>query len=142
MPNIEHSIPIAAQAEAIYPLVGTASGFRQWWAEDVTESEGVASLGFFQRATIYRLRPAADQHPGHADWTCESGDEWGGTRIVFRLESRANGTLVRFTHGNWRAETEYFTACNTTWGELMYRLKAAAEGKPLGPLFLAGSLAY
>ena len=41
-----------------------------------------------------------------------------------------------FSHEGW-AETEYFTNCNTAWGELMYRLKAVAEGKSIGPLFLA-----
>jgi hypothetical protein len=37
---------------------------------------------------------------------------------------------------------DYFTSCNTTSGELIFRLKAAAEGKPRGPLFLAADLAY
>jgi len=36
----------------------------------------------------------------------------------------------------------YFISCNTTWGELMYRLKAAAEGKTVAPLFSATGLAY
>jgi len=33
-------------------------------------------------------------------------------------------------------------SCNTTWGELMYRLKTASEGKSREPLFLAGELSY
>jgi hypothetical protein len=61
---------------------------------------------------------------------------------VFELEPRNGKTLVRFTHAGWAAATEYFVSCNTTWGALMYRLKAAAEGKAPGPLFLANSLAY
>jgi hypothetical protein len=73
---------------------------------------------------------------------CETGDERSGTRIVFRLEGRGSGALLRFTHGGWRSETDYFVSCSTTWGELMYRLKATAEGRSRGPLFLAGSLAY
>jgi len=32
----------------------------------------------------------------------------------------------RLTHGGSRSETEYFMNCNTTWGELIYQLKAAA----------------
>ena len=84
-----------------------------------------------------------DRPPIDANWVCETGDEWNGTHIAFRLEGRASSrTLVRFTHGGWRSETDYFTSCNTTWGELMYRLKSAAEGKSRGPLFLAGDLAY
>ena len=142
MPDIHHSIQIVAKPETVYPLLATASGFGQWWAADVTESGGAVELGFFNRASIYRLRLVVGQPPVLADWGCETGDEWNGTHIVFRLESRASGALLRFSHAGWRSETEYFTSCNTTWGELMFRLKSAAEGKPRGPLFLAGDLAY
>jgi hypothetical protein len=67
---------------------------------------------------------------------------WGGTRIALRLEARAAGTVLRSTHEGWRSETDYFVSCNTTWGELMFRLKSAAEGKSRGPLFRAGDMAY
>ena len=142
MPDIRHAIQIAARPESIYPLTATAQGFAQWWAEDVTESQGVTELGFFRRTTIYRVRLIADQSPTHAEWRCESGDQWNGTRLAFELEARGESTLLRFAHVGWDSETEYFTCCNTTWGELMYRLKAKAEGKGIGPLFLVGALAY
>jgi uncharacterized protein YndB with AHSA1/START domain len=142
MPEIRHAIQIAATPEAIYPLIATARGFSQWWAADVTEQDGAVELGFFKRATVYRLRLAAEETPARAEWACETGDEWNGTRITFRLEARGATTLLNFSHAGWRSETDYFTACNTTWGELMYRLKATAEGKGRGPLFLAGDMAY
>jgi hypothetical protein len=140
--DIKHSVPIAAKAEAIYPLVATAKGFRQWWATDVTEPAGAVELGFFKRATVYRVKLKTDKAPAHAEWVCETGDEWNGTRIIFRLEAAKSGSVLRFTHGGWKAETDYFVSCNTTWGELMYRLKAVAEGKTPGPLFLAADMAY
>ena len=77
-----------------------------------------------------------------AEWICESGKEWNGTRIAFRLEGKGGSTVMRFTHGGWATESEYFVSCNTTWGELMFRLKAAAEGKSRGPLFSAGDMGY
>jgi hypothetical protein len=43
------------------------------------------------------------------------------------------GTMRRFTHGNWRSTDVYCAIRNSTWGELMYRLKDAAEGKRPGP---------
>lgn len=49
---------------------------------------------------------------------------------------------MRFAHADWKAETDYFASCNTTWGELMYRLKAAAEGKTPRPLFSMVGMAY
>jgi hypothetical protein len=142
MVDIQHAVQIASKPETIYPLIATAGGFRQWWAEDTTESGGIVDLGFFKRATVYRLKLEMDKPPLQAEWACATGDEWSGTHIIFRLESAGSGTLLRFTHAGWRSETDYFVSCNTTWGELMYRLKAAAEGKSRGPLFLSGALAY
>lgn len=142
MPDIRHAILIAAAPERIYPLVATPKGFTEWWAADVTGTEGGAELGFFNRNTVYRLKLDVDQPPSHAEWLCESGQEWEGTRIDFVLEAKGASTLLRFTHAGWRSETDYFTSCNTTWGELMFRLKAAAEGKSAGPLFLKASMAY
>ena len=142
MPDIQHAVQIASKPETIYPLVATAKGLGQWWAADITESGGAVSLGFFNRATVYNLTLKVDKPPVQAEWVCDTGDEWSGTHILFRLEAKGSGALLRFTHAGWRSETDYFCSCNTTWGELMYRLKAAAEGKSRGPLFLANDLAY
>src|ERR1700693_3496415 len=114
MADIKHSVPITAKPEAIYPLVATAKGFSQWWAADVTDSAGAVELGFFKRATVYRVRLKVDKAPGHAEWVCETGDEWNGTRIVFRLEAGKSGTLLRFIHRDLKAEPDCFAACKTT----------------------------
>jgi hypothetical protein len=53
-----------------------------------------------------------------------------------------SNTQVRFTHAGWAAESDYFFSCNTTWGALMFRLKAAGEGKAVAPLFLSDGMAY
>ena len=71
-----------------------------------------------------------------------TGKEWDGTRIVFALKEGQGKTTVRFAHADWKAETDYFVSCNTTWGELMFRLKDAAEVKAPGPLFSVDGMAY
>jgi hypothetical protein len=96
----------------------------------------------FKRNTLYRLQPKRATAPREAEWGCTTGEEWAGTRIVFGLKEDRGKTTVRFAHADWRAETDYFVSCNTTWGELMYRLKAAAEGKTPGPLFSMAGMAY
>jgi hypothetical protein len=88
------------------------------------------------------MQPVRLTPPVEALWICQTGKEWQGTRIEFRLEALGPNTMVHFSHAGWAAETDYFISCNTTWGGLMYRLKAIAEGKPLGPMFLKDSLAY
>lgn len=144
MPDIRHAITINAQPDRIHPLIGTGLGFAKWWAADVTghPAKGIFDLGFFNRATVYRLQLLPAGNPPQTEWLCQTGPEWQNTRIVFQMSESKGQTLLRFSHAGWQAETDYFVACNTTWGELMFRLKAAAEGKNPGPLFTKSGLAY
>jgi uncharacterized protein YndB with AHSA1/START domain len=142
MADIRHSIVIDASPERIHPLVSSGPGLQKWWAADVTEDGEVVELGFFKRDTVYRLQLVRSAAPREAEWRCLSGQEWNGTRLLFDLTNNNGKTLVRFTHADWRTETDYFVSCTTTWGELMFRLKAAAEGKNPGPLFSAAGMAY
>lgn len=143
MPDIRHFITVAAPPDAVFPLVSTGPGFTRWWAEDMEQAAaGVVRLGFFDRQTVYALRPDTMMRPTRAAWRCESGEEWSGTRLVFDLAKQGEGTDLHFAHADWREGSQYFTMCNTTWGELMYRLKAAAEGRHPGPLFNRSALAY
>jgi hypothetical protein len=142
MPDIHHRIPITAGRARVIDLVASGPGFGRWWAEGVTtEAAGRVSLGFFRRATVYRLR-LLERSDGFVLWRCESGDEWHETELRFTVSSEGQGVALDFRHAGWRGETPYFTSCNTTWGELMFRLKAEAEGKTRGPPFLSGTLAY
>jgi hypothetical protein len=142
MPDIHHSINITAPAAVVRSLVATADGLRQWWAEDVEpQADGTVSLGFFNRATIYRLRSLEDRDTCVA-WRCETGKEWEGTDLVFTLQPQASAIVLDFKHANWRSATPYFTSCNTTWGGLMFRIRSAAEGHGTGPLFAKNALAY
>jgi uncharacterized protein YndB with AHSA1/START domain len=141
MSDIQHSLQFTVSPETVYPLISAANGLRQWWAEDVAEADGALELGFFKRSTVYRLRPLIARPPLEFDWRCETGQEWAGTRIAFRLAEIKSGTLLRFTHADWHAPTDYFVSCNTVWGELMFRLKAVAEGGAPGPLFTTAGMA-
>jgi len=145
MPEIHHQLSLAVDPKVVYPLVATAAGFARWWAADVRDisdpSSGV-ELGFFNRRTIYRLRPQTFISPTTAVWHCETGQEWSNTVLSFILQPEGSGTLARFSHAGWAAATEYFVSCNTVWGALLFRMKAAAEGHPQGPLFTAEGTAY
>lgn len=142
MPDIHHSINISAPAGVVESLVSTPEGFEQWWAEDVERlADGGVSLGFFNRDTVYRLRTLA-RGAGRIEWRCETGNEWQGTDLRFAIEPQGSGVRLDFRHANWRESTPFFVSCNTTWGGLMFRIKAAAEGHPQGPLFQKNALAY
>jgi len=142
LPDIKHLITIDAPAEYVLKLVTSGAGFAQWWAADVTDdvASGEVELAFFNRATTYRFRPLRTSPPPRTEWHCVSGKEWDGTRLLFDIEQKEEHSVLRFTHAGWRVETDYFLSCNTTWGVLMFRLKAAGEGKKPGPLFTHAGL--
>lgn len=43
MAQIKYQIVIEAKAAKVFPLVSTGGGFKQWWAEDVTETHAAVS---------------------------------------------------------------------------------------------------
>jgi uncharacterized protein YndB with AHSA1/START domain len=136
MPDIVHAIQIAVPAKKLFPLVSTGPGLAVWWAEDMRERpDGTVDPGFFNRATIYSVQPVRVASPTDMEWLCTSGTEWQGTKIVFRLAENKGQTQLRFTHASWQAATDHFISCNTTWGGLMFRLKAVAEGAAPQALF-------
>jgi hypothetical protein len=112
MPDIKHSISIGAEPNVVYPLVSSGQGFAQWWASDVTDEKpgGNVELGFFKRATVYGLKPIQLVPPRQAHWLCHTGKEWSGTRLLFDLAPDGKNTLLRFTHADWQAETDYFVS--------------------------------
>ena len=101
----------------------------------------MVELGFFNRSTIYALQPVS-KTASRVEWLCTTGKEWAGTRLIFELKPAKDGTQVRFTHAGWQGETDYFVSCTTTWGALMFRLKATAEGGNEGALFTAAGMSY
>jgi uncharacterized protein YndB with AHSA1/START domain len=137
MADIRHSISIDALRERVFPLIASGSGFARWWTADVLEdySTGIIEAAFYNRATVYRLKPIQNSTSWTTEWMCQTGEEWTGTRLLFELRETTGKTELRFTHADWKAETDYFVSCTKIWEDLMLRLKAAAEGGGLGPLF-------
>jgi hypothetical protein len=137
MAHIRYSISIDAPRERIFPLIASGTGFAQWWAAEVSEdyATGIIELAFFKRTTIYRLKPIHESNTWTTEWLCLTGQEWAGTRLVFELMESCGETRLSFTHADWKSKTDYYAACMKVWEELMLRLKNAAEGGALGPLF-------
>lgn len=137
MADLHHAIEIQASPEKVYQAIATDEGLRSWWtADSKTDSKvgGSAEFGFDNRGTIFRMRIEELRPGARVAWSCVGDpDDWKGTRLTWELSKTDDGTMLRFTHGHWRSAEGYFALCNSTWGELMYRLKDAVEGKRPGP---------
>jgi uncharacterized protein YndB with AHSA1/START domain len=142
MADILQRIAISAPPEKILPLITTADGFRAWWTQDVDakpEKDTVNHFRFHGGEVEFPFR-VDEISPSRVAWTCIEGPkvpaEWLGTKVSFDLIPAASGGVdLRFAHANWREADQNYAQCNTVWGDLMHRLRDAAEGRGRGPYF-------
>ena len=137
MAEIKHQINIKAAPDKAYAAVATQAGLRGWWTADTTADErigGKAQFGFDKRGLLFHMTIDTLDPGKRVVWTCH-GDhpEWNGTVLSWDFIPQSGGTTVRFTHSQWKAISEFCAMCNSTWGELMYRLKDYVEGRNPGP---------
>jgi len=137
MAELKHQIGIKSSPEKVYAALTTQAGLRRWWTADATTEErigGKAEFGFDKRATVFRMK-IENLNPGkEVLWSCHGDNpEWSGTKLTWSISGEKGMSVLRFTHSGWKAATEFFAICNSSWGELMHRLRDYAEGKNPGP---------
>ncbi len=136
MPDIRLLVTIAGTPRDVFPFVAGATGLTSWWTDDVkVRSDGAVEAGTGGRMQVYLLRPETMVMPARAAWAVESGQEWGGTTLVFDLSPDESGTRLLLTHAGWKKETDVFLECTAMWGALLFRLKDAVESGADHPLF-------
>ena len=137
MPDLLHQISINAAPQAVYAALATQAGLSAWWTADTYAEEKVGStakFGFNKRDAVYRMMIKALDPGRQVVWSCEGDNpEWAGTTLTWTIVPDGGGCALRFTHGGWKSASEMFAICNSTWGELMYRLRAFVEGRNPGP---------
>jgi uncharacterized protein YndB with AHSA1/START domain len=137
MPDLHHQIPVNATPEKVYASIATEKGMRSWWTADTQMDEkvgGKAEFGFGKRQMVFRMEIEKLEPGKRVQMSCH-GDhpEWNGTTLTWKVDHENGATMLRFEHGGWKSVTDFFAMCNSTWGELMFRLKDFAEGKDPGP---------
>ena len=66
--------------------------------------------------------------PVAVHWECVDGDkEWVGTNLSFELNEKEEFTTLRFSHLNWKNESEFFGFCSHHWGRYLDSLKSFCE---------------
>lgn len=142
MPDSLHEIPVQADSMTVFGAWTTAEGLCSWWTKDsrVADNPGDVNVFVFDGGNVEFHFRIDDQVPGKlVRWTGVEADkmpdEWVGTSIEVDLTPSDGGTRMRFGHKGWKTTKGMYCICNTTWGELMYRLRDYCEGKGRGPLF-------
>jgi len=137
MAELNHQIPINASVQKVYAALTTQAGLRGWLTADAKAEErvgGKAEFGFDNRGMVFHMSIDKLEPGQRVVWSCH-GDhpEWNGTVLTWELTPQNGGTGLRFTQSGWKEITDFCASCNSTWGELMFRLKDYVEGRNPGP---------
>jgi uncharacterized protein YndB with AHSA1/START domain len=137
MAEIKHQIPIDATPDKVYAALVTQAGLRGWWTADAKADEmvgGKSEFGFDKRGMVFRMNIEKLEPSKLVVWSCRGDQpEWEGTTLTWSIAREGNATMLRLTHSGWKSISEFCATCNSSWGELMYRLKNYVEGKNPGP---------
>jgi uncharacterized protein YndB with AHSA1/START domain len=139
MADLMHQIPINASPEKVYAALATQAGLRSWWTADTEADEkagGKAEFGFDKRQMVFRMKIEKLEPGQQVVWSCHGDQpEWNGTTLTWNIAREDGRTVLRFTQSGWNSMSDMYAMCNSTWGELMYRLKNYLEGRNPGPLW-------
>jgi len=143
MPDSLHQITIQASPQKVYEAWTTEEGQCSWWTKkcSLKKNPGEVNVFVFDNGNIeFHFRIQEQEEPKHLIWRGIPADKMPGEWVDTTLEVEINpqddgGTQLKFGHKNWKSTEGAFAVCNTTWGELMYRLRDYCEGKGRGPLF-------
>ncbi|MDX1699951.1 MAG: SRPBCC domain-containing protein [Melioribacteraceae bacterium] len=127
---IKHYLVIKSPAEKVYNALTKLEGLASWWTEDTsgnTEVDSIIEFNFGEddhnKMKITRL-----EKNRMVEWECIVGDEeWIGTKFLFTLEPNEDRTIIRFSHFDWKSETDFFASCNYHWGYYLRSLKLYCE---------------
>jgi len=137
-----HEIMVQADQKIVFDAWTTAEGLSSWWTSDsrVAGTERGANVFVFDGGKVEFHFRVDEQVPNTlVRWTGvpaeKMPEEWVGTLIEVDIDSDNGMARLRFGHKNWQSIDGAYCLCNTTWGELMYRLRDYCEGRSRGPLF-------
>jgi uncharacterized protein YndB with AHSA1/START domain len=142
-----HEIPVAAPAKKVFQAWTTAEGLKAWWTTDVSTptakkkgDKGEYVFRFGGGSVAFHFAVKKEVAGKRVVWRGVKGKgmpkEWVGTKIDVHIsKGKGGGTRLQFAHRDWKNAKGAYCECNTTWGELMYRLKGWCEGKGRGALF-------
>jgi uncharacterized protein YndB with AHSA1/START domain len=132
MPDIRHRVVISAPPTRLYEAISTKEGISAWWTRDGVKgdpNEGGKLEFYFGSPDPAAVMEITGLEPDKAvSWHCVEGEtEWVGTDLRFELEANETGTVVVFTHADWRSQSDFMAHCSARWAYFLLSLKAYVE---------------
>jgi uncharacterized protein YndB with AHSA1/START domain len=131
MNNYQCQVEIAAPAAAVFKALTTEQGLRGWWTTTCEVGTDVGSRSTFRFGKTHNVMLTEKLSPNQeVAWKCleqhheaaelNRKDEWAGTKVKFRLESRSSSsTLLHFEHEGLLPQLECYQICEQGWGHFL-----------------------
>ena len=136
MYSIKHLYHIDALNEEVYKALTTIEGLQRWWTTQTTGDttlQGVIKFRFGERYFNHMKVESLIENKA-VQWKCIDGaEDWINTFISFELDTNENKTRLRFTHGNWQENNDFYAQCSFTWArylESLRQLVQKGKGQP------------
>jgi hypothetical protein len=135
MPNICLTIGTHTPATKILDALTTLEGLAAWWTQGTTGNPaegGTITFAFGSKNAVDMrvTRLTADQ----VHWECRKGPgDWIGTPLEFWIEQDNDVQTLKFRHGGWEGENDFFYHCATQWATFLLSLRDYLEtgkGRP------------
>ena len=130
MPSIKHYLLIKTLPGKVYTAITKTEGLCGWWTAEAKADESIGGTAEFIFGERYynKMQITNLQNNKIVEWECLEGDkEWIGTTFLFEIEEKDGSTILRFSHNNWKEETDFFASCNFNWGYYLNSLKQYCE---------------
>jgi uncharacterized protein YndB with AHSA1/START domain len=127
-------LPFDAPIEDVFDALTKLDRLAGWWTPVVSgdpTSGGQIRFGFAGLDEEIVMRVDEANYPSKVMWSCLSHSghpEWEGTRIIFQLENRRDGTgLLRFRHIGLIPVLSCYETCESGWEHFLASLLSYAE---------------
>jgi uncharacterized protein YndB with AHSA1/START domain len=140
MPAISHELQVNAKPDTAYRAVATEAGIKQWWAKNCDVGEAVGSMVELRftkpgMSAVMNFEVTGFEPGRKLEWTCRQNSNpiWPGSKLVWEIESMADGSVVRFSHDGFSGGGEPYDMTIAGWQLYMDSLKAYLDGRPAAP---------
>lgn len=136
MYSIKHLYHIDVPIEAVYKALTTIDGLKQWWTVQTSGNPELGGVIEFRFGAQHFNHMKVETLIGNkaVQWLCVDGaDDWIDTFVAFELDTNDNKTRLRFTHGNWRENHDFYAHCSFSWArylESLRQLLQSGKGHP------------
>lgn len=128
--NIYHNLLIKASAKEVFDAVSQPKYLDNWWSlksSGIPELHAEYNLNFTDKYNWFcKVSNLKIGESFHLKIT-KADKDWNPTTFGFDLETKENGTYLKFSHVNWPENNDHLKHSSFCWAMLLNGLKNYVE---------------